>query len=75
MKDGIKVKISQHSKYIILVCKKYLVVGGHDGENCLSSTETWSPGDSSWTIVSPLPRTAVYAKAVSMNNNIYLFGK
>lgn len=59
--------------------KKYLVVGGRDKlSRYLSSTEIWSPGDSSWTTLeySPLHvrRTAFYAGTVSLNNNIYLFG-
>ena len=44
------------------------------GYNYLSSTETWSPGDSSWTTVSHLPRTVVWPKAVSLSNKIYLIG-
>ena len=62
---------------IIVNSKKYLVVGGYRGSSYFSSTETWSLGDSSWTTVSPLPRTATvcFAVAVNLNNKIYLFGK
>ena len=51
------------------------MVGGWGG-GYLSSTETWSPGDSSWTTVSlsPLPRYVYGAGSVSLNNRIYLFG-
>ena len=60
---------------IILDKKKYLVVGGYDGGNALSSTETWSPGDSTWTTVSPLPTAVGWAEAVVLNNHIYLIGE
>ena len=71
-----------HVFLIILDLKKYLVAGGYyySGipviEYYLSSTETWSPGDPSWTTVSlsPLPRTVYGAGSVSLNNRIYLFG-
>ena len=51
-------------------------MGGWGGGHYLSSTERWSPGDSSWTTVSlsPLPRTVYGAGSVSLNNRIYLFG-
>ena len=55
--------------------KKYLVVGGYGDIGYLSSTETWSPGDSSWTTVTPLPRTVAWGQAVVLNNMIYLIGK
>ena len=61
------------SLMMIIGYKIYLVVGGIGG-NYLSTTETWSPGDSSWTTVSPLPRTVAYAGAVTLDNNIFLFG-
>ena len=50
-------------------------MGGYDGGNTLSSTETWSPGDSSWTTVSPLPRAVSWGEAASLNNMIYLIGE
>ena len=50
-------------------------MGGYYFNIEISSTETWSPGDSRWTVVSPLPRTVAWASAVSLNNRIYLFGK
>ena len=77
-KDGKKVFQSFLKNFIVLDFKKYLVVGGYaraSGSEYLSSTETWSPGDSSWTTVSPLPRTVAYTESVSLNNRIYLFGK
>ena len=51
-------------------------MGGWGGGHYLSSTERWSPGDSSWTTVSlsPLPRYVYGAGSVSLNNRIYLFG-
>ena len=76
IKDGKKVFQTFLIFLIILDLKKYLVVGGFHGPDFFSSTETWSPGDSSWTTVSlsPLPRPVTYAGSVSLNNNIYLFG-
>ena len=59
---------------IIQDLKIYLVVGGRYG-GYLSSTETWSPSQSSWTTVSPLPRTFAYGEAVNLHNMIYLIGK
>ena len=60
---------------IIVDLKKYLVSGGYSYLGTLISTETWSPGDSWWTVVSPLPRAVAYTESVSLNNRIYLFGK
>ena len=54
---------------------KYLVAGGYSYLGTLFSTEIWSPGDSSWTTVSALPRAVAFTEAVSLNNMIYLFGK
>ena len=48
--------------------------GLNSGGSYISSTEIWSPGDSTWTRVSPLPRTVADAGAVSLKNRIYLFG-
>ena len=51
------------------------MVGGlNSGGSYISSTEIWSPGDSTWTRVSPLPRTVADAGAASLKNRIYLFG-
>ena len=73
-KDGKKVFHTFLIFCIIVDLKTYLVVGGrYSGE--LSSTETWSPGDSSWSTVSPLPRDVAFTQAVNLNNNIYLIGK
>ena len=74
-KDGKKVFQTFLLFFIILGLKKYLVAGGWKGGYALSSTETWSPGHSSWTTVSPLPRTVAYTEAVVLNNMIYLIGK
>ena len=77
IKDGKKVFQSFLISFKVVDIKKYLVVGGYDdnNNNYLSSTETWSPGDSSWTSVSKLPRTVGWAEAVSYGNQIYLIGK
>ena len=48
---------------------------GYSYLGTLFSSKTWSPGDSSWTTVSPLHRTVGYTESVSLNNRIYLFGK
>ena len=74
-KDGKKVFQTFLIFFLIVALKKYLVVGGARGGNYLSSTETWSPGDSSWTTVTPLPRTVALGEAVVLNNMIYLIGK
>ena len=74
-KDGKKVFQTFLILEIILDIKKYLVVGGYDGSEYLSSTEIFTPGtDSSWTKVSPLSRTFSFAGSVNLNNRIYLFG-
>ena len=76
IKDGKKVFLTCLIFWTILGLKKYLVVGGYvGGVGALSSTEIFTPGtDSSWTTVSPLPRTVYTAGSVSLNNRIYLFG-
>ena len=75
IKDGKKVFLTFLIFWIILGLKKYLVVGGYDGSEYLSSTEIFTPGtDSSWTKVSPLSRTFSFAGSVNLNNRIYLFG-
>ena len=62
-------------KKVFQTFMKYLVAGGYSFLGTLFSTEIWSPGDSSWTTVSPLPRAVAYTESVSLNNRIYLFGK
>ena len=55
-----------------------LVTGGYDGDNYLSSTETFSFGYSTWVSFSPsgnLPSPRRSLSGVTVNNQILVVGK
>ena len=54
----------------------YLVMGGYDGGNeRLSSTEQYSPGDDSWRESTALPRPLEAPRAATLGNIVYLTGE
>ena len=58
----------------MLSLQVYLVVGGYDGNEFLSSTEQYSPGDSRWRESSALPQPLKGARAAAMAGYVYLTG-
>ena len=54
--------------------KVYLVTGGWDNPNYLSSTEILTEGSQSWRIVGPLPNAVSGLRGVSINNRIIMTG-
>ena len=50
-------------------------MGGYDGNNFLSSTEQFSPGDSSWRESTPLPQPLKGARAAALDGYVYLTGE
>ena len=52
----------------------YLVMGGF-GSKFLSSTEQYTPGDTSWTESTALPRPLWGLKATSLDNKIFITGE
>ena len=50
-------------------------MGGHDGSNILSSTEQYTPGDTSWTESTALPWPLWELRATTLDNKIFITGK
>ena len=56
----------------------YLITGGYDSKAkpaYVSTTEILTEGDSKWKVVGPLPLGIKAAKAVSVENSVFLTGK
>ena len=53
----------------------YVVMGGWDGDDRLSSTEMLSEGEDNWRERAPLPRPLYGLRSVSLGNVIYLTGQ
>merc|ERR1711963_130229 len=54
--------------------KVYVVMGGENGDNDLSSTETLQLGDSAWRESTALPRPLWVLRAATLDNIIYITG-
>jgi len=54
--------------------KVFLVAGGYDGDNLLSSTEVLASTSSAWVLANNLPRMIAGGRSVSLGNFIYLTG-
>ena len=53
-----------------------MVTGGKDTDgNRLSSTETYSPGDTRWRQSTPLPQRLFSPRAATLGNTVYITGE
>ena len=53
----------------------FLVAGGWDGSNVLSSTETLVEGGQSWKVHQDLPTGRKYLRGISLLNTVIMTGK
>ena len=60
--------------YLYLHIQVYLVTGGWDGSNRLSSTEILVQGGGEWTSAGELPVAMGGLRGLSFNNNIFMTG-
>ena len=58
-----------------VVVQVYIVSGGYDGYNSLSSTETLTAGSSEWVEAGALPSARQLLRGVSVDNQFYVLGK
>jgi len=54
--------------------KVYVVMGGYDGDDYLSSTETLQLGEDAWRESTALPRPLAGLRAATLDNIIYITG-
>ena len=76
--DTHKVNISTEERMLVLqycLSQVYVVMGGYDGDDYLSSTEMLSEGEDTWRERAPLPRPLYGLRSVSLGNVIYLTGQ
>ena len=55
-------------------CQVFLVTGGWDGSNYLSSTELLTSSTSSWTMANNLPRSMAGVRGVTLGGVLYMTG-
>ena len=53
----------------------FLVAGGYDGSNRLSSTETMVEGGQAWNFQQPLPSARSDLRGISLPNTVIMTGK
>ena len=55
-------------------CQVFLVTGGYDGYDRLSSTELLTSSTSSWTMANNLPRSMSGVRGVTLGGVLYMTG-
>ena len=71
--DGTKVSISINCSPIIIF-QTYLVAGGSDGSNYLSSTELLMETASAWVLTGELPSPRTGLRGANIDNRILMTG-
>ena len=59
----------------MFVVQVYIVTGGYDGDNRLSSTETLTAGSSEWVEAGALPSAREQLRGVTIDNQFYVLGE
>ena len=72
--DGIQVSCIINYTLYSACCQVYLVAGGHNGDDYLSSTEILSTTISTWVLANPLPRKMSGVSSLSLAGVLYMTG-
>ena len=64
---------------ILIICctfpsDKLYVIGGFDGENCLDSTEMYSPFTNQWTLLTPMSCARSGVSLIAYKDYLYALG-
>ena len=73
--EGTKVDIDIKYCSTIIILQTFLVSGGHDGSDFLSSTELLVESSSAWVNTGTLPSPRGGPRAANIDNKVFMTGK